>query len=90
MSIGDSDVSIGMRITSNEFQADELRWRNNTYLWSGSMPGIDPHFGVDHFMFDEPIQLYHAGTYECHRQGKRASAKHGLNLLIVRGMYDRF
>ncbi|KAJ8040198.1 Angiopoietin-1 receptor [Holothuria leucospilota] len=84
VSIGDKDVTISMNITTEEFLVNELRWRNNTNLWDGSMPGTDPNFGADTFTFDEPIQLYHTGIYECHRQGDRASAKHGLNLLIVR------
>ncbi|KAJ8040189.1 Angiopoietin-1 receptor [Holothuria leucospilota] len=84
VSIGDMNVTISMNITTDEFLVNELRWRNNSIMWTGSEPGIEPNFGVDTFTIDEPIQLYHAGIYECHRQGDRASAKHGLNLLIVR------
>lgn len=75
-----------MRIISNELQPDQLRWRhNNSSFWGGSTPGTNPNFGVDTFSFNESIGRQHAGIYECHKQGDRALAKHGLNLLIVRG-----
>ncbi|KAJ8040196.1 Receptor-type tyrosine-protein phosphatase T [Holothuria leucospilota] len=73
-----------MNISADEVLVNELRWRNNSYLWNGSNSGTDPNVGVDTFTIGEPVQLYHAGIYECHRQGDRASAKHGLNLLIIR------
>ncbi|KAJ8048615.1 hypothetical protein HOLleu_00995 [Holothuria leucospilota] len=78
VSTGDTNVPIRMMRTT-EVPLESLRWRNNTFLWG------DPHQGVDNFIIDEPVELYHAGIYECHIVGDRHSAKHGLNLLIVRG-----
>ncbi|KAJ8040194.1 Receptor-type tyrosine-protein phosphatase T [Holothuria leucospilota] len=85
VSIGDKNVNISMNITSDEIRADQLRWRhNNNSFWSGSTPGNDPNFDVVTLSLNESIELQHAGIYECHKQGERDSAKHGLNLLIVR------
>ncbi|KAJ8040197.1 Angiopoietin-1 receptor [Holothuria leucospilota] len=78
VSINDRNVSIKMMSTSNEVSVHMLRWRKNTFFWG------QPHFGVNSFTIDGPVQLYHAGIYECHVAGDRFLAKHGLNLLKVR------
>ncbi|KAJ8040184.1 Receptor-type tyrosine-protein phosphatase alpha [Holothuria leucospilota] len=84
VSIEDPNVTITMESPNGQTPVSSFRWRNNTELWDGLTPGIDPNFGVATFRIDEPVQLYHAGIYECHKSEDRASAKHGLNLLIVR------
>ncbi|KAJ8040203.1 Tyrosine-protein kinase receptor Tie-1 [Holothuria leucospilota] len=78
VSIGDRHVTIRMMNTTKEKSVDKFRWRNNTQFW------VDTNFGIDTFTIDEPVELYHAGIYECHIAGERSLAKHGVNLLIVR------
>ncbi|KAJ8040188.1 Receptor-type tyrosine-protein phosphatase T [Holothuria leucospilota] len=88
VSVGDTNVNISMINVTDDVPVESFRWRHNTTLWNGSMPGIDPNFGVNTFTIDEPIEMHHAGIYECHREGDRALAKHGLHLLIVRACPD--
>ncbi|KAJ8035144.1 Tyrosine-protein kinase receptor Tie-1 [Holothuria leucospilota] len=77
VNIGDEGVSITMRSPTGR-NTNGIRWRKN----GGDI--MSSHSGSATFSFGRPIQLNDEGTYECHLQGQRNTAKQGLNLLLVR------
>ncbi|KAJ8035112.1 hypothetical protein HOLleu_22228 [Holothuria leucospilota] len=77
VNIGDKGVNITMNIQSN---GQNLIWRHNNTVAKMQRTSNTVTFSIS-----GPIQLNHSGIYECHVDGERHQARHGLNLLLVRG-----
>lgn len=80
VNIGDEGVNITMNIESIS-NGQELTWRHN----NDTVAVMQRTSNTITFSIGGPIQLNHSGIYECHVEGERHLARHGLNLLLVRG-----
>ncbi|KAJ8040914.1 Receptor-type tyrosine-protein phosphatase alpha [Holothuria leucospilota] len=79
VNIGDKGINITMNIQSTS-NGQDLTWRHN----NDTIAEMQRTSNTTTFSIGGPIQLNHSGIYECHVDGERHLARHGLNLLLVR------